>query len=881
MTEKLLQYFNYDELSASVWEGKYALKNEKGEVVETTPYDMHLRMAKELARTEKKIIKDLSNIKALSDMAKSLPISLDTEFILYYLDKFKWIIPQGSIMSGLGNKYKIQSLSNCFTIPSPVDSYGGIFKTDQEIAQLEKRRGGVGTSLNTLRPEKTIVLNSAGTSTGAHSFMERYSNTTREVGQDGRRGALMLLMLCLHPDIFKFVTKKQDRTKVTGANISSQLTNKFMEAVKADADFLCKFPVNLQVELDDLEHVDLPYNELVILDKELSVMRIHAKELFDLIVEMAWKNAEPGVAFMDRVINYSPEGVYEQYRAEYCNPCGEQFMQAYDACRLLAANLFSLVTNPYRENASLDLDRAYEVFYIQQRLADDIVDLEIEYVDRIINKIKSDPESDEIKAVELKLWENVKTVASSSRRTGCGFTALGDMLAALNLKYDSEEALDVTKTLMQTKMRAELDCTIDLAILRGTFVGWDREKEIGNAHAIGWFGMNDFYEMLLKEFNPQVQRMYKYGRRNINWSTEAPTGSLSIMAILSKYSNTSGGIEPIFLPYYFRNKKINPSDKNMRTDFVDQNGDSWQTYPVVMGGFKEWYDVQIEENADFLIMNDYGDVIPMDFLTKDQMDYLFKHSPYYESCANDISWKKRIEMQCIIQKYTTNAISSTLNLPKDVSKSTISNIYMEAWEQGLKGVTVYRDGCRTGVMVTEANKSEDTIVYNDAPKRPKELKAELNIVTVKGAKYAIIVGFLDNKPYEIFAFTDDENIINTKSKGSIIKDKKLGYCYISDEESRTTIPDINGMTIRADEQMLTRLVSGMMRHGVNPKFIYEQINKCPLEVVSFGKAINRVIKRYVSEDALITGKKCSECNSTNIRLEEGCSKCMDCGSSKC
>jgi ribonucleoside-diphosphate reductase alpha chain len=889
MTKELLDYFNNDELSASVWYGKYALKNQKGEVVEQTPRDMHLRMAKELARADYPYAAYDAyhkNFEALSTLGKELAGTFSvmnqeelTNFYFGYLDRFKWIIPQGSIMSALGNFYKLQSLSNCFVVPAPLDSYGGIFKTDQEIAQLEKRRGGVGTNLNNLRPDDTPVLNAAGTSTGGHSFMDRYSNTTREVAQNGRRGALMLLMMVLHPDIFKFVTKKKDRTKVTGANISTQIVDSFMKAVVDDTDFLCKFPIDLQVELDDLDHVELPYNKLVTLDNGIFVMRIKARELYDLIVEMAWENAEPGVAFMDRVVNYSPDGVYETFKAIASNPCGEQWMQAYDACRLIAANLFSFVVNPFKKDAYLDLEKVYEVFYIQQRLSDNIVDLEIEYVDKIIKKIEADPEPEDVKAVELNLWKKVKEIATASRRTGCGFTALADMLAALGLKYDSEEALDVTKTLMQTKMRAELDCTIDLAILRGTFEGWDRAKEfrIGQATfpegiANGrWeapiIGGNDFYTMLLREFPDQVKRMWQYGRRNVSWSTVAPTGSLSIIAILNKYSNVSGGCEPNFLPYFFRNKKVNPSDKNVRVDFVDQNGDSWQTFPVVMGGFKEWY-------ATVYNTDDVDE--DLKFATKEDMEALFKASPYYRSCANDISWEKRIEMQGILQKYTTNAISSTLNLPKDVSKETVSDIYMAAWKAGLKGVTVYRDGCRTGVLVADNTQKANTFSYNDAPKRPKELKAELNIVTVKGNRYAVVVGFLEGKPYEVFAFNADDKVKSTK--GVIIKCGKGAYDFIN--EKGGMIDDIQ-QSKHADEQMLTRLVSGMMRHGVNPKFIYQQIDKCPLEVVGFGSAIKRIIKKYISEKELIDGQNCKDCGSSNLRLQEGCVTCNDCGSSKC
>jgi ribonucleoside-diphosphate reductase alpha chain len=893
MTKELLEYFGGDELAASVWLGKYALKNEKGEVVEQTPHEMHIRMAKEFVRAEAKYPKATpQQLSKLSVFGAQLnEQEFDIDFLMKYLGRFKHIIPQGSIMSALGNPYKLQSLSNCFVIPSPYDSYGGIFKTDQETAQLEKRRGGVGLNINTLRPEDTVVANAAGTSTGAHSFMDRFSNTTREVAQNGRRGALMLLMSILHPDIIKFITKKKDRTKVTGANVSVQLTNTFMDAVGEGQDFICRYPI--ETDLSKYALPELEYNKLEEIDKNIFVMKINAKEIFDLIVEMAWDNAEPGIAFMDRVINYSPEGVYALLRAIASNPCGEQWMQAYDACRLLAANLFHLVVNPYRHGAYVDINLAYEVFYMQQRLADDIVDLEIEYINRIIDKIKQDPEPEDVKATELNLWINVRDTATKSRRTGCGFTAMADMIAALGLRYDDEAAINVVTLVMQTKMRAELDCTIDLAILRGSFEGWDRTLEFdavagthippfqkkgfgmqSAANIQGWgvIGKNDFYKMLADEFPDQSKRMYQYGRRNINWSTVAPTGSVSIIALLNKYPNTSGGMEPVFMPYYFRNKKVNPSDKDVRIDFVDQNGDAWQTFPVLMGGFKEW----IESTGKYYlgIHND----IDVNALTREQLEMMFNYSPYFSSCANDISWQQRIRIQGILQKYTTNAISSTLNLPKDVSKETVANIYLEAWKNGLKGVTIYRDGCRTGVLVSSIENTDGTeISFHDAPKRPKELEAELHVVTVKGQRYGVVIGLLKGKMYEVFAFQAEAHVKATR--GIITKAKKGQYNFTSSEG--LIIDNLQSASIHDDERLLTRLLSGMMRHGVNPKYIYEQIDKCELAVVHFGTAVKRVIKKYLSEKDLVEGQKCKDCGSTNIRLEEGCTKCMDCGSSKC
>lgn len=864
MEKELLDYYNGDDFVAGVWLGKYSVKDKQGNYTEKTPRDMHRRMAKELARIEKKYY--ANNIDNLSSFGKILSnIEFTEDFIFNYLDKFKFIIPQGSIMSMLGNKYAIGSLSNCFVIPSPQDSYGGILTTDQHLVQLMKRRGGVGLNINTLRPNGSSVSNAAGTSTGAVSFMHRYSNTTREVAQNGRRGALMLLISCLHPEVFNFVKIKQDRTKVTGANISVMLTDKFMKAVENDEDFLCQFPVDIPFIFDIDTFKDYPYNELFnfkdVNGIVIKFMKIKAKELFDLIVENAWDNAEPGIAFIDRIINYSPEGVYDQFRPIASNPCGEQWMQAYDACRLLALNYFNVVVDPYTKDAAIDWEALYEIAYVQQRLADDIVDLEIEYVDKIINKIKSDPEPDNIKAIELELWENIRKVATSSRRTGCGFTALGDTLAALGLKYDSDRGITIIEKLSKTKMRAELDCTIDLAIQRGTFEGWDVRKEYID-HEKGMFG-NAFYKMLFEEFPNQFNRMSIYGRRNVSWSTVAPTGTVSIVALLIKFANTTSGIEPMFFPFHFRKKKVNPFDKNIRVDFVDQNGDSWQEYAIMQGGFKEW-----------IIIN-YPD-LTIDDLSPKQVQELYEKSPYFGSCANDISWEKRIKIQGIVQRYTTNAISSTLNLPKDISKETVANIYMTAHKEGLKGITIYRDGCRTGVLSTEQSKKAD-FDYKDAVKRPKELSADLHTLTVKGIRYGVIIGLFENKPYELFAFELPDEV-KSGCSGKIIKMKRGMYNFICDDGS---LKNLQIAALRKDEQVLTRLVSGMLRHGAKPQFIMEQIDKCDLEIVSFGKAISRTLKKYVKEEELISRNNCKECGSSNVRMQEGCLTCMDCGSSKC
>ena len=876
--EKTLEYYSGDTLATDVWMDKYALKN-KGEFEESTPDDMHKRLSKELGRNEKKYKQtpELNNItwNNLSHFGRHLDV-VDEDFIYKYLKNFKWIIPQGSIMSMLGNPYQIGSISNCFVIAPPEDSYGGIFRFDQEIAQLEKRRAGVGGSVHTLRPSGTSVTNAAGTSTGAVSFMHRFSNTTREVAQNGRRGALMLLMHCLHPEIFDFVRVKDDKTKVTGANVSSMLTNKFMKAVEDNVDFICHFPVELaEITKKSIKADELNYNKLTTIKinaldlREIQVMKIHARELYDLIVEMAWKNGEPGVAFIDTIHNYSPDGVYPQYKPVGSNPCGEQWLQAYDSCRLLALNFFSIVINPFKENAYIDYDKLYEISYIQQRLADDIVDLEIEYVQRIIDKIKTDKEGDEIKLVELRMWEKVKDTASKSRRTGCGFTALADMIAALGLKYDSDAAIEVIEKVMRKKMEGELDCNIDLAILRGTFDGWDNKLEYPNeGGSYEDIGGNDFFTMLLKEFPQQTFRMMRWGRRSVNWSTVAPTGTVSIVAILIRFANSSGGVEPQFMIYHFRNKKV--TEKSGRIDYTDANGDNWMTYPVVMGGFKEWL-----VNAKGWLYEEVDSKIEM--LSKEEMETLYKESPYFGSCANDLDYDKRIDIQAVVQKYTTNAVSSTLNLPENVDKQVVYNAYMKGWKKGLKGLTVYRDKCRDGVLVNEKKVSQHEFDYKDAVKRPKELAGELHTLTVKGVRYGVIIGTLDTKPYELFAFELPEEV-KSGCGGKIIKSKKGVYHFVCDDGS---LKNLQIAALRKDEQVLTRLVSGMLRHGAKPQFIMEQIDKCDLEIVSFGKAISRTLKKYVKEEDLIKRNVCPNCGSENLKVQEGCLTCMDCGNSKC
>lgn len=855
MEKKLLEYFKGDELAANVWLSKYAQEGE------STPDDMHKRMSKEFARIEEKYYEageqwlDKGN---LSDYGSVRP-HLQEDDIYELFKDFKYIIPQGSVMSNLGSK-AITSLSNCFVIGQPSDSYGGIFQKDEEMVQLMKRRGGVGIDISTLRPKGTNVTNAAKTSTGAVSFMHRFSHSTREVAQDGRRGALMLSISINHPDVMDFIKIKRDLTQVTGANISIKLNNKFMRAVENNRDYVLTFPVTRKVNLDRVENQ--VYNELIKLEDNFYIKKIKAKEYWDEIIKSAHNVAEPGLMFEDNHINYSPDGVYEQYKGVTTNPCGEIFMQEYDACRLIAVNLISFVDNPFTKEAKFNFKKFYEINYEAMRLSDDLVDLELEHIDRIINKLDNDDEDTEVKRREKLLWLKIKDTAKSSRRTGLGITALGDCLAALGLKYDSDEALEMIDKIFSKKLESELDCTTDLAILRGSFVGFAKDLEFSNDKDKSGFilGNNDFYSFLCLSFPKQIKRMYEFGRRNVSFNTCAPTGTVSLLA-----NNCTGGIEPLFQPFYFRRKKINPNDKNSRVDFTDQNGDKWQEFPVLHPYFKEWLKIYCDDNS-------FEQLIP-EVMSKDDLQIIFEESPWYGSTANDINWLKRVEIQGIIQKYITHSISSTINLPKDVTEEEVSNIYMESWKKGLKGVTVYRDGSRSGVLITESNKNNQSFEYKDALKRPKSLKCDIHSVVSKGFKWNVIVGLLDEKPYEVFAvkhFTDEHKLELVKMKQGRYDLLKNGETY---SESITS-------EMNSREEIITRLISTGLRHGTDVKFLVEQLNKAEGDITSFGKAISRILKKYIPEGAIST-VKCEDCGSSDVIFKEGCSSCSECGSSKC
>lgn len=824
-----LNYFNGNELATNVWISKYALKNPISGYDELTPDDMHRRMARGFERIEKKFVSKL------------------TYGDIYELFKeFGKLIPQGSIMAMLGNPHSIGSLSNCIVLPKIYDSYGGIMQADQQLVQLMKRRCGVGLDISTLRPEGTKVTNAAVTSTGGVSFMHRFSNSTREVAQGGRRGAAMITCDIRYPDIEKFIKVKQDLTQVTGANISVKIRDDFMQAVLDKENYFLRFPVDYEFNTDTN-----PY-ELPILPVPFG-KSVEAKRLWDTIIDCAWETAEPGVIFWDRQHWYSPSSVYPEFENISTNPCAEIAM-GNDSCRLMALNTVTHVKNPFTKEAEFDFNGWYESCYRAMYLMDDLVELELEAIDRIIDKIKRDKEPDETKQVELQTWRNLYSTGFRGRRTGLGLTALADTLATLGYKYDSKEAFAVVEMIMEKKLSAELDAMVDMAKERGPFPAWNRALEAEMAE-----DPNTFFYMIKKKFPEKWIQMQKYGRRNISWSTLAPTGSLSLLAkIKDGFFGTTSGMEPLFALSHTRRKKITHSDKDARVDFVDALGDKWQEFKV----YHEGYNAAVHE-----LLLGKGD----------------NSKPYYNgSTASEIDWIKRVELQSIIQEFTSHSISSTINLPKDVSKQEVSDIYFEAWRRGLKGITIYRDGCRDGVLITDGDVklNEDLFKTHDAPKRPKVLPSDIYRVTVKGKEFLVIVGLYGSSPYEVFAL---ENVFGGMSRsghfvGETIKVKSGRYDL--DIPDVISIEDFaNQMT--DEEAALARMISTALRHGANIKFIVEQLDKIEGSIVGFTKAIARVLRKYVPEQERARRAVCKDCGSSEIRFTEGCSVCISCGSSKC
>lgn len=837
MTE--LEYFKGDELAASTWRNKYAAEGEQ------TPDDTHRRLAKEFARVESNYNWKSNINRAFSNLSNYGYVrpQLDEEAIYQLFKDFKYIIPGGSVMSGCGTGALV-SLSNCFVIGSPKDSYAEIMKTRSQQAQLMKRRGGVGYDLSQLRPRGARVNNAAKSSTGAASFMDVCSDITNEVAQNGRRGALMLSMSINHPDIEEFITKKQDLTKVTGANISVKVTDEFMQAVENDKDYILRFPVDESVP-QGLMIEEMPYNELWFFSDDdhpnSFFKKVRARELWDTLMHCAWNTAEPGIMFEGAMHNYSPDGVYPDFKMVGTNPCGEIPMGPFDSCRLIHINLSSYIVDPFTDKAHIDEELLYMHSYEAMRLADDLVDLEIEAVDRIINTVKNDTDD-----TEFKLWSKIKETAIQGRRAGLGFTGLADAIAMLGLKYDSDEGISQVEQLMKVMFKGQLDSNSDMAIERGAFPTLNIEEEL--------YG-NDWYQFI-KEFDGDTfRKMMKYGRRNISWSTVAPTGTVSIMA------GTSSGIEPVFMPFYQRKRKcMSESD---RVDYVDKVGEKYTLFTVVHPNLKKW---AIETlNYSESEVNEWSLGVWKE---------VWKESPYYGSTAPEIDWRQRVKLQGVVQKYITHSISSTVNLDRETTEEEIADIYIEAWKQGLKGITIYRDGCREGVL-TQVEKPK-TIEGRQAPKRPKELEADAYLIKAKGEQFIILVGMLESKPYEVFAFRPRNPISFKPHKGVITKVSKMHYSFTSDVFH---IDNLELANENVEENAATLYSSMLLRHGVDIKYIVKTAKKVNDNISSFSSAMCRVLSKYIPNEE-IKGEVCPDCGSTLIR-ENGCVHCSSCGWSRC
>lgn len=847
----VLEYFKGDELAASTWQNKYAAKGE------ITPDDTHRRLAKEFARIEEKYnwqLKPEDKLK-LSNYGYNRP-QLTEESIFELFRNFRYIIPGGSVMAGCGIG-ELVSLSNCFVIDSPKDSYAEIMKTRSQQAQLMKRRGGVGYDLSKLRPRGAKVNNAAKSSTGAASFMDVCSDITNEVAQNGRRGALMLSMSINHPDIEEFITKKQDLTKVTGANISVKVTDEFMRAVEEDKDYILRFPVDINLDKfyeEEGEGKALEYNKLYNnvgvygLKTPVYIKKVRARELWNTLMHCAWNTAEPGIMFEDAMHN-SPDGIYEEFKMVSTNPCGEIPMGPFDSCRLIHLNLSSFIDNPFTDKATIDEEKLYEVSYEAMRLADDLVDLEIEAVDRIIKVVEKEEDF-----TEFNLWSRIRETAIKGRRAGLGFTGLADAIAMLGLKYDSDKGLSEVEHIMRIMFKAQLDCQVDMAIERGSFPAWDKEKEL-SASTIP----NSWYEWLSNDYTREHINMTVHGRRNISWSTVAPTGTVSIMA------QCSSGIEPVFLPFYERKRKcMSPED---RVDYTDIKGEKYTVFVVVHPNFAKWL-CYSTFNGNFN-SNEYLERLQdIEYLKK-----AFMESPYYGSTAPEIDWHQRVKLQGIVQKYITHSISSTVNLPKETTEEEIANIYIEAWKAGNKGQTIYRDGCREGVL----NKVEKPKVIDNrqAPKRPKELEADYYQIKVKGEQFIVLVGLLEGKPYEIFAFRPLRPVSIPAHKGKIIKVSKMHYSFDSEY---IQLSDLQLANTNVEERAATLYASMLLRHGANIEYITKTAKKVNDNITSFSSAMCRILAKYITNTEV--KEVCPECGGKLVR-DGGCIHCIDCGYSKC
>jgi ribonucleoside-diphosphate reductase alpha chain len=823
--EASIEYFGDDELAARVWANKYALKDSYGNLYEKTPDDMHRRLAREIHRVELKYKNPLQE-----------------ELIYSVLKDFKYIVPQGGPMTGIGNYFQIASLSNCFVIGNDgtSDSYGGIMKIDQEQVQLMKRRGGVGHDLSHIRPKGTPVLNSALTSTGVVPFMERYSNSTREVAQDGRRGALMLSISIKHPDSGKFIDAKMECGKVTGANVSVKLTDEFMKAVESKSMFRQQYPINS--------------------DNPKFVNDIDAVQLWSKIIHNAWKSAEPGVLFWDTIIRESVPDCYADlgYATVSTNPCGEIPLCPYDSCRLLAINLYSYVVDPFTGKAKFDFELYKEHVGLAQRMMDDIIDLELEKIDSILQKIEADPESDELKHVERNLWRSIRKKSEEGRRTGIGITAEGDMLAALGLRYGSDEATNFSVEVHKTLALEAYKSSTYLAKERGSFAIYDSEREKNNP-----------FILRMKEADPVMyNNMVKFGRRNIALLTIAPTGTTSLM------TQTTSGIEPIFSTFYKRRRKVNPNDKDVNVTFQDEVGDSWEEFNVFHHKFVDWLKLSGYDPDKVTRMRD------------EEIETLIAKSPYYKATANDVDWIAKVKMQGAIQKWVDHSISVTINLPADVKEELVSELYLTAWKSGCKGATVYRDGSRSGVLI--AGKNE---MRTDRPKRPKVLDCDIIRFNINEEKWVAFVGLKEGKPYEIFTGLADEEIFpipRTIIKGKIIKVKeedgrtRYDFQYTDKYGYKKTMGGLSHM-FKPEFWNYAKLISGVLRHEMPIADVVNLVSSLKLDSESINNwknGVERALKKYIPNGTKAKGK-CGECGSHNLVYEEGCLICKDCGSSKC
>ncbi|HNW49945.1 MAG TPA: adenosylcobalamin-dependent ribonucleoside-diphosphate reductase [Prolixibacteraceae bacterium] len=826
-----LKYFKGDELAARVWVNKYALKDSQGSIFELTPDDMHHRLAKEIARIEKAYENPLSE-----------------KEIYEVLKDFKYIVPQGGPMTGIGNEFQVASLSNCFVIGNDgnSDSYGGIMKIDQEQVQLMKRRGGVGHDLSHIRPKGSPVKNSALTSTGLVPFMERFSNSTREVAQDGRRGALMLSVLVKHPDAEQFIDAKLEQGKVTGANISVKIDDEFMKAVADDREYIQNYPT---------------YSSNPMVERKTK-----AKDLWNKIVHNAWKSAEPGILFWDTIIRESLPDCYADlgYRTVSTNPCGEIPLCPYDSCRLLAINLYSYVDKPFTKEARFNFDLFRKHIGLAQRIMDDIIDLEMEKIDQIQKKIEADPESHEIKATELNLWKNIRKKAKEGRRTGIGITAEGDMLAALGLRYGSEIAVDFSEEVHKTVTLEAYRASVKMATERGAFAIYDANREKNNP-----------FIQRIKAADPGLySEMVQHGRRNIALLTIAPTGTTSLM------TQTTSGIEPVFLPAYTRRRKVNPNDKDVQVDFVDEVGDSWEEYRVFHHKFLTWMEVNGHD-----IYKKY---------TKEELDELVRLSPYYKASSNDVDWLSKVRMQGRIQKWVDHSISVTINMPEDVTEDLVNQVYIEAWKSGCKGVTVYREGSRAGVLISDKKKKEEPVLVESIfpTKRPECLEADVVRFQNNREKWIAFIGLIDGRPYEIFTgLADDEEgllIPRSVTKGTIIKRKdgdesRYDFQYANKRGYKTTMEGLN-YKFEPVFWNYAKLISGTLRYGMPIHKVVELVSSLLLNddsINNWKAGVARALKKYIPDGTYAEGAVCGNCGSDKLIYQEGCLTCKDCGHSKC